>query len=202
VFPRREKIFLFGFAVTYLKAPIRTNKSKEIQGNSRLFAWFYLVLFGPNSPLGCVCRPKRARPRFELYDPRTINAMAIEPSRDGKRDFILANTRLIAPPLTPEIRLRLAHEAVPIWQKTEEELGAIGCRRRSGRSPGRAARRWRATRSTIRLLSPASARWISHPARGWSRSRLPRPARLRSRPPTSTPSPSPRSRRTPPRMAS
>jgi predicted nicotinamide N-methyase len=61
-----------------------------------------------------------------LYDPRTINAMAIEPSRDGKRDFILANTRLIAPPLTPEIRLRLAHEAVPIWQKTEEELGAIG----------------------------------------------------------------------------
>ena len=52
--------------------------------------------------------------------------MAIEPSVDGKRDFILANTRLIAPPLTPEIRLQLADEAVPIWQKTEEELGAIG----------------------------------------------------------------------------
>ncbi|MBV8794206.1 MAG: methyltransferase [Hyphomicrobiales bacterium] len=45
---------------------------------------------------------------------------------DGKRDFILANTRLVAPPLTPEIRLRLADEAVPIWQKTEEELGAMG----------------------------------------------------------------------------
>ena len=45
---------------------------------------------------------------------------------DGKRDFILANTRLIAPPLTPEIRLRLADEAVPIWKKTEEELGAMG----------------------------------------------------------------------------
>jgi predicted nicotinamide N-methyase len=43
-----------------------------------------------------------------------------------KRDFILANTRLIAPPLTPEIRLRLADEAVPIWKKTEEELGAMG----------------------------------------------------------------------------
>jgi predicted nicotinamide N-methyase len=43
-----------------------------------------------------------------------------------KRDFVLANTRLIAPPLTPEIRLRLADEAVPIWQKTEEELGAMG----------------------------------------------------------------------------
>ncbi len=45
---------------------------------------------------------------------------------DGKRDFILANTRLIAPPLTPEIRLWLADEAVPIWKKTEEELGAMG----------------------------------------------------------------------------
>jgi predicted nicotinamide N-methyase len=28
--------------------------------------------------------------------------------------------------LVPEVRLHLAHEAVPIWQKTEEELGAIG----------------------------------------------------------------------------
>src|ERR1700751_4464475 len=45
---------------------------------------------------------------------------------DEKRDFILTNTRLIAPPLTPEIRLRLADEAVPIWEKTEEELGALG----------------------------------------------------------------------------
>jgi predicted nicotinamide N-methyase len=44
----------------------------------------------------------------------------------GKRDFILANTRLIAPPLTPEIRLQLADEAVPIWKKTEEEIGAMG----------------------------------------------------------------------------
>jgi predicted nicotinamide N-methyase len=44
----------------------------------------------------------------------------------GKRDFVFANTRLIAPPLTPEIRLRLADEAVPIWKKTEDELGAMG----------------------------------------------------------------------------
>ena len=43
-----------------------------------------------------------------------------------KRDFVFANTRLVAPPLTPEIRLRLADEAVPIWEKTEEELGAMG----------------------------------------------------------------------------
>ena len=54
------------------------------------------------------------------------NAAPIEPSSKDKRDFVLANTRLIAPPLTPEIRLRLADEAVPIWRKTEEELGAMG----------------------------------------------------------------------------
>ena len=42
------------------------------------------------------------------------------------REFILANSRLIAPPLVPELRLWLADEAVPIWRKTEEELGEMG----------------------------------------------------------------------------
>jgi predicted nicotinamide N-methyase len=40
--------------------------------------------------------------------------------------FIRANTSVIVPPLVPEIRLHLAHEAVPIWQKTEAELGEVG----------------------------------------------------------------------------
>jgi predicted nicotinamide N-methyase len=40
--------------------------------------------------------------------------------------FIRANTSVMAPPLVPEISLHLAHEAVPIWQKTEEQLGEIG----------------------------------------------------------------------------
>jgi predicted nicotinamide N-methyase len=40
--------------------------------------------------------------------------------------FIRANTTLMAPPLVPEIRLHLAHEALPLWEKTEEELGEIG----------------------------------------------------------------------------
>ena len=40
--------------------------------------------------------------------------------------FIRANTRLLAPPLVPEIRLHLADEALPLWEKTEEELGEIG----------------------------------------------------------------------------
>ena len=42
------------------------------------------------------------------------------------RDFILANTRLRAPPLAPELNLWLADEAMPLWRKTEEELGAMG----------------------------------------------------------------------------
>ena len=40
--------------------------------------------------------------------------------------FIVANTRLLAPPLVPEIRLHLAEESLPIWRKTEEELGEMG----------------------------------------------------------------------------
>jgi predicted nicotinamide N-methyase len=32
----------------------------------------------------------------------------------------------MSPPLVPELRLWLADEAVPIWKKTEDELGAMG----------------------------------------------------------------------------
>jgi len=45
---------------------------------------------------------------------------ATDPAR-----FILANTRPLAPPLVPEVTLRLAEESLPIWQKTEEELGEM-----------------------------------------------------------------------------
>ena len=40
--------------------------------------------------------------------------------------FIRANTTLMSPPLVPEVQLHLAHEAVPLWQKTEDELGEMG----------------------------------------------------------------------------
>jgi predicted nicotinamide N-methyase len=40
--------------------------------------------------------------------------------------FIRQHTELLPVPLVPEIKLYLAHEAVPIWQKTEEELGEMG----------------------------------------------------------------------------
>ena len=52
-------------------------------------------------------------PRLDLADPHAVNT------------FIRANTRPMAPPLVPEIILQLADESVPIWQKTEEELGQI-----------------------------------------------------------------------------
>ena len=43
-----------------------------------------------------------------------------------RAQFIRANTSLMTPPLVPEVQLYLAHEAVPLWQKTEEELGELG----------------------------------------------------------------------------
>jgi len=47
--------------------------------------------------------------------------MTADPAR-----FVRENTRLMAPPLVPEVRLHLATEVVPLWRKTEEELAAEG----------------------------------------------------------------------------
>lgn len=40
--------------------------------------------------------------------------------------FVLDNTTLLPVPLCPEIVLHVAAEALPLWAKTEEELGEIG----------------------------------------------------------------------------
>src|SRR3546814_11445106 len=40
--------------------------------------------------------------------------------------FILENTALKPPSLVPEIRLHLADAALPLWEKTEAELEAVG----------------------------------------------------------------------------
>lgn len=50
----------------------------------------------------------------------------IEPTAEGRRRFILDNTRLQRPPHTPELVLRLADEITPIWRLTEEALQEIG----------------------------------------------------------------------------
>ena len=43
-----------------------------------------------------------------------------------RKAFIRANTRLKPVPHVPEISLYVADESMPMWEKTEEELGAIG----------------------------------------------------------------------------
>ena len=55
------------------------------------------------------------------------------------------------PPLVPEVQLYLAEESLPLWEKTEEQLGEIERTAtvlgiRLGRRPGA----WRATFLTIR----------------------------------------------------
>ncbi|WP_269714597.1 class I SAM-dependent methyltransferase [Caulobacter sp. NIBR2454] len=50
----------------------------------------------------------------------------IVPTLEGRRAFILENTRLQAPPHTPELSLHLADEITPIWRMTEEALEEIG----------------------------------------------------------------------------
>jgi len=51
---------------------------------------------------------------------------AVPPVVTDRAAFIRANTRLRPVPLVPEIVLHLADEAVPLWEKTEEELAEIG----------------------------------------------------------------------------
>jgi predicted nicotinamide N-methyase len=50
----------------------------------------------------------------------------IDPSLEGRRAFILENTRPQSPPHTPELTLHLADEITPIWKMTEEALAEIG----------------------------------------------------------------------------
>lgn len=45
---------------------------------------------------------------------------------EGRRAFILENTRVQPPPHTPELTLHLADEVTPIWRLTEEALAEIG----------------------------------------------------------------------------
>ncbi len=47
--------------------------------------------------------------------------MIADPAR-----FIAANTVVRVAPLVPELRLHLADESLPIWEKTEEALGEAG----------------------------------------------------------------------------
>ena len=52
--------------------------------------------------------------------------MSISEALDARIRFVRENTSILAPPHVPEIRLHLADEAHDLWQKTEDELQAIG----------------------------------------------------------------------------
>jgi predicted nicotinamide N-methyase len=45
---------------------------------------------------------------------------------DARAEFIRINTAVLPVPLAPEIRLHLAAESIPLWQRTEEELEVLG----------------------------------------------------------------------------
>ena len=55
-----------------------------------------------------------------------MSAAAGAPPAEDRAAFIRANTRLLTPPLAPEMRLHLADDVVALWTKTEEELQATG----------------------------------------------------------------------------
>jgi predicted nicotinamide N-methyase len=55
-----------------------------------------------------------------------IPATPVPATKQGRRDFIVANTRLQRPPHVAEIQLHLADEITPIWKLTEEALEEIG----------------------------------------------------------------------------
>lgn len=61
-----------------------------------------------------------------LPDGRRLSAAGPALPITDRDAFIRANTRLRAVPLTPEISLHLADEAVPLWKMTEDELGERG----------------------------------------------------------------------------
>lgn len=71
------------------------------------------------------------------------------PAIRDPRAFVAAETRLRPVPLVPEISLHVADEAVPLWHRTEEELGEMGLPPPFWPLPGRAGRRWRAMCSII-----------------------------------------------------
>jgi predicted nicotinamide N-methyase len=52
--------------------------------------------------------------------------LLVKPASADPQKFIRANTRLRPVPLVPEISIFVADEAVPLWQKTEEELDEAG----------------------------------------------------------------------------
>ena len=91
-------------------------------------------------------------PRARITASMTASAIA-DPAA-----FIHANTRLRPVALVPEISLHVADEALPLWSKTEDELGEAGLPPPFWAFAWAGGRRWRAICSTIRdsVAGPAT----------------------------------------------
>lgn len=76
---------------------------------------------GAPGPAGRQAERRERQERNATDAAAAVASAGVDPDR-----FIRDYTMLLAPPLVPELRLHLAHEALPLWEKTEEELGAIG----------------------------------------------------------------------------
>jgi predicted nicotinamide N-methyase len=63
-----------------------------------------------------------------LFQDRRVLASDVPPAIDraSAAAFVRANAPLRPAPSAPEIRLHLADESIPLWEKTEEELAAEG----------------------------------------------------------------------------
>ena len=57
--------------------------------------------------------------------PNDCADLVVPASRQARAEFIKKNTRLQSTNLVPELQLHLADESLPIWEKTEEELGEL-----------------------------------------------------------------------------
>ncbi|MFN3228358.1 MAG: class I SAM-dependent methyltransferase [Asticcacaulis sp.] len=58
--------------------------------------------------------------------PEPVGITPVPDDPAARKAFILAHTRPLAPAHTPELRLYQADEVTPLWQLTEEDLGAMG----------------------------------------------------------------------------
>ena len=101
-----------------------------------------------DDPADCLAKFRSNRWSAGCCSPASSPRMSSERPWTRRLSFA-RNTAIAAPPLVPEIRLHLATEVTPLWHATEATLARGACRRRTGPSPGPAARRSRAICSII-----------------------------------------------------
>ena len=70
-------------------------------------------------------RESRETGANQIHEAMTADGARAPLNAETIEAFVRENARLMTPPLVPGIKLYLAEESVPIWQKTEDELGEM-----------------------------------------------------------------------------